>query len=109
MNMTVASLWRYPVKTLPGELIQTVRLTLDGIPGDRIVHVRGPEGVRTSLVAFTGCSACTDHLAPTANLSSMVSRGVLPGALERVHDPAAQTRGWKQMATLACSTSCLCS
>jgi hypothetical protein len=48
MNMTVASLWRYPVKTLGGEPIETAELTLDGIPGDRIVHVRGPEGIRTS-------------------------------------------------------------
>ena len=48
MNMTVTSLWRYPVKTLGGEPIQTAELTLDGIPGDRVVHVRGPEGVRTS-------------------------------------------------------------
>jgi uncharacterized protein len=48
MNMTVTSLWRYPVKTLAGEPIQTTELTLDGIPGDRVVHVRGPEGVRTS-------------------------------------------------------------
>ena len=48
MNMTVASLWRYPVKTLAGEPIHAAELTLDGIPGDRTVHVRGPEGVRTS-------------------------------------------------------------
>jgi uncharacterized protein YcbX len=48
MNMTVTSLWRYPVKTVGGEPIQTAEFTLDGIPGDRIVHVRGPEGVRTS-------------------------------------------------------------
>ena len=48
MNMTVTSLWRYPVKTLGGEPIETAELTLNGITGDRIVHVRGPEGVRTS-------------------------------------------------------------
>ena len=48
MNMTVTALWRYPVKTLGGERIETAELTLGGIPGDRIVHVRGPEGVRTS-------------------------------------------------------------
>ncbi|MEO8266093.1 MAG: MOSC N-terminal beta barrel domain-containing protein [Ilumatobacteraceae bacterium] len=48
MNMTVAALWRYPVKTLAGELIDTAELTHSGIPGDRVVHVRGPEGVRTS-------------------------------------------------------------
>jgi uncharacterized protein YcbX len=48
MNMTVAALWRYPVKTLAGEPIATAQLTRLGIPGDRVVHVRGPEGIRTS-------------------------------------------------------------
>jgi uncharacterized protein YcbX len=46
--MTVLSIWRYPVKTLAGEPIPEAELTRSGIPGDRIVHVRGPEGVRTS-------------------------------------------------------------
>ena len=46
--MTVASLWRYPVKSLAGEAITEAQLTGLGIPGDRIVRVRGPEGVRTS-------------------------------------------------------------
>jgi uncharacterized protein YcbX len=36
------------VKTLASEPLQTAQLTPAGIPGDRIVHVRGPEGVRTS-------------------------------------------------------------
>ncbi len=48
MTLRVAGLWRYPVKTLAGESLQTARLEATGIPGDRIVHVRGPEGVRTS-------------------------------------------------------------
>jgi uncharacterized protein len=47
--MHVAALWRYPVKTLAGEQLGTVELTAgNGIAGDRVVHVRGPEGVRTS-------------------------------------------------------------
>ena len=46
--MRVAGLWRYPVKTLAGEPLEAAELTAAGIPGDRIVHVRGPEGVRTS-------------------------------------------------------------
>ena len=46
--MKVAALWRYPVKSLAGEALSEAALTADGIPGDRIVHVRGPEGVRTS-------------------------------------------------------------
>jgi hypothetical protein len=48
MALHVAGLWRYPVKSLAGEPLQTALLTPNGIPGDRIVHVRGPEGVRTS-------------------------------------------------------------
>ena len=48
MALYVAGIWRYPIKSLAGEPLQSARLELDGIPGDRIVHVRGPEGVRTS-------------------------------------------------------------
>ncbi len=48
MNLTVEALWRYPVKTLGGEPLATATITTNGIVGDRIVHVRGPEGVRTS-------------------------------------------------------------
>ncbi len=46
--LRVDGLWRYPVKSLAGEAIASALLTAGGIPGDRIVHVRGPEGVRTS-------------------------------------------------------------
>ena len=48
MALRVASLWRYPVKSLAGEQIPSAILSADGIPGDRMVRVRGPEGVRTS-------------------------------------------------------------
>ena len=48
MTLRVEGLWRYPVKTLAGERLPTARLEVTGIPGDRIVHVEGPEGVRTS-------------------------------------------------------------
>jgi MOSC domain-containing protein len=48
MSLHVKGLWRYPVKTLAGEPVPAAHLTPTGIPGDRIVHVRGPEGVRTS-------------------------------------------------------------
>jgi uncharacterized protein YcbX len=48
MALYVKGLWRYPVKTLAGEAVESALLTPKGIPGDRIVHVRGPEGVRTS-------------------------------------------------------------
>ena len=48
MSLHVAGIWRYPVKSLAGEAIDRAELTMAGIPGDRIVQVRGPEGVRTS-------------------------------------------------------------
>ena len=48
MNLHVAALWRYPVKSLAGEGLTQADLREDGIRGDRIVRVRGPEGVRTS-------------------------------------------------------------
>jgi len=52
MSLYVAGLWRYPVKTLAGERLPSTVLTKDGVPGDRLVHVRGPEGVRTSRKHF---------------------------------------------------------
>ncbi len=48
MSCHVAELWRYPVKSLAGERVSITALGLDGIAGDRMVRVRGPEGVRTS-------------------------------------------------------------
>src|SRR5215469_15721592 len=37
--MHVAELWRYPVKSLRGEMLQTAEITALGIPGDREVVV----------------------------------------------------------------------
>lgn len=48
MPLHVASLWRYPIKSLAGERLDVASVTADGIGGDRQVHVRGPEGVRTA-------------------------------------------------------------
>jgi len=48
MALRVGGLWRYPVKSLAGEPLTTAVIGRGGIPGDRTVRVRGPEGVRTS-------------------------------------------------------------
>ena len=48
LALRVAGLWRYPVKSMAGEPLQVAELTADGIPGDRIVQVYGPEGIRSS-------------------------------------------------------------
>lgn len=42
--MTVQELWRYPVKSMAGEMLQTAELTETGIVGDRIVQVRNGAG-----------------------------------------------------------------
>jgi uncharacterized protein YcbX len=47
-KLFVAGLWRYPVKSLAGEPLQMAEITAHGVTGDRLAHVRGPEGVRTS-------------------------------------------------------------
>lgn len=48
MSLTVGALWRYPVKSFGGESLDTAEVTRRGFVGDRVVHVRGPEGIRTS-------------------------------------------------------------
>jgi uncharacterized protein YcbX len=52
VNLHIAALWRYPVKTLGGESLDVVTIGSDGIQGDRLVCVRGPEGVRTSRIHY---------------------------------------------------------
>jgi uncharacterized protein YcbX len=42
--MRVAELWRYPVKSLAGERLERAEVTVDGITGDRVVHVTNGRG-----------------------------------------------------------------
>jgi uncharacterized protein YcbX len=37
----VSGLWRYPVKSLGGEALESAELTLDGVAGDRLELVSG--------------------------------------------------------------------
>jgi uncharacterized protein YcbX len=59
--MHVAELWRFPVKSLRGERLETAELTADGVVGDRIVHVRGRRTVLTARTRprLLGLSATT--------------------------------------------------
>jgi len=43
-NMWIKELWRYPVKSMAGEMLQTAELTSAGIAGDRIIQVRNAAG-----------------------------------------------------------------
>ena len=42
-GVRVSQLWRYPVKSLRGESLDSARLTPEGIEGDRVVHVAGSQ------------------------------------------------------------------
>src|ERR1022692_4496568 len=42
--MNVAELWRYPVKTMAGEMLQHAAIGPLGIEGDRVVHVEDARG-----------------------------------------------------------------
>jgi uncharacterized protein len=48
MTLSLGQLWRYPVKSMAGERVERATLSTLGVPGDRLVWVRGPEGVRTA-------------------------------------------------------------
>lgn len=43
----ISQLWRYPVKSLRGEALETADFTPNGIAGDRVVHVAGSRGPLT--------------------------------------------------------------
>ena len=59
--MYVKELWRYPVKSMRGERLETAEITTDGVAGDRLLHVRGPHGVLTGRTrqALLGLPAST--------------------------------------------------
>jgi uncharacterized protein YcbX len=42
--MHVSRLWRYPVKSMAGEALDSAELTVDGIPGDRVLYVVDERG-----------------------------------------------------------------
>jgi len=48
MPMHIDAMWRYPVKSMAGESLTEAPIGFDGIAGDRIVRVVGPEGLRTA-------------------------------------------------------------
>jgi uncharacterized protein YcbX len=60
--MHIEALWRYPVKSLGGEPLESAALTSDGVAGDRRIHVGSGTGVLTGrtrhrLLALRGATA----------------------------------------------------
>ncbi len=50
--MYVKEIWRYPVKSMAGERLQTARLSELGIEGDRVVHVINAQGRTVTARTF---------------------------------------------------------
>ena len=48
MTMYVKELWRYPVKSMGGEQLVEAEIGVDGVAGDRLVHVENARGLVTS-------------------------------------------------------------
>jgi uncharacterized protein len=63
-GLRVAELWRYPVKSLAGERLERAVVTLDGIAGDRVVHVRGARGRVVTARTHPGLLALHGTLGP---------------------------------------------
>jgi len=60
-NMYVKELWRYPVKSMRGERLDSAEITSNGVAGDRLLHVRDRRGVLTGRTrhALLGLPAAT--------------------------------------------------
>ena len=46
-RVRVGEIWRYPVKSLHGEMLTSADVDLGGLVGDRVLHVRDNQGVLT--------------------------------------------------------------
>lgn len=87
--MHVSGLWRYPVKSLGGEALRSASVTLDGIEGDRIVHVRGPRGPLTGRTRH-GLLTTTASTGPGGEPMVSGHRWDTPAALEVIRAAAGE-------------------
>ena len=108
MTLHIAGLWRYPVKSLAGERLAVAEVTANGVAGDRLVHVRGPEGVRTSRRQFRLLGL---HGTTAADGSPLVDGHAWNSDEARGWSAArpATTPGSRRTTAPSGSTSCRCS
>ena len=65
--MYIKEMWRYPVKSMAGEQLQTARLTTSGIEGDRIVQVYNQYGRPATARTYPDLLGFKASLDPTGN------------------------------------------
>jgi hypothetical protein len=98
--MKIASIWRYPVKSMAGERLSSAHLTRTGLVGDRIVQVYDRRGRVVTARTFPRLLRLRATLGPngeplidglpwdSSDVAARVEAAVAPGArLERFEGP----------------------
>jgi uncharacterized protein YcbX len=65
--MYLKEIWRYPVKSMAGESLQTARLTASGVEGDRIVQVYNQYGRTATARTYPDLLGFKASLDPAGN------------------------------------------
>lgn len=73
-KLTVKEIWRYPVKSMRGEMLAEASVGSGGIVGDRMWVVRGPGGAmipdrKNALAALLDCAARFDDVAGAVEIT----------------------------------------
>jgi uncharacterized protein len=96
--MHVAELWRYPVKSMRGEPLESAYVGTDGVVGDRLVHVREASGrvvtsrYRPRLLGFQGTIGADGE--PLVDGEPWRSPGVLACVRAATSDDVELIRFW---------------
>lgn len=92
--MKISGLWRYPVKSMGGETLQSAQLDLWGVCGDRVwaVKEQGRDAIlgAKKLPALMQCSARFSTEPSANNRSAPISISLPDGTALRGEDPALQ-------------------
>jgi hypothetical protein len=72
-HLYVKELWRHPVKSLRGEPLQEADVQVDGIRGDRLVHVEDARGLITARThpLLLGLSGSFDEATGSAQVDGL--------------------------------------
>jgi uncharacterized protein YcbX len=81
-KLTVKEIWRYPVKSMRGEMLAQASVGPGGIVGDRIWVVRGPGGAlipdrKNALAALLDCTARLDALTGAVEITLPDGRAMM--------------------------------
>ena len=84
--MHVAELWRYPVKSLAGERLESVDVHEDGFPGDRVARVVDASGNQLTARTKPALLALPGREWESASVADALPNAAGPGArFERVN------------------------